>query len=209
MTTAVAADKGRCAPHRHDRRCVRERVALSPDGRAYATVTSAGALLRIHPASPTPEVFLPPGSLPDPNGIAVTSDGRYALVAGWHGIIRVDLETRETMRLRQPSNVASGCTDGLYLSAPNEVVGVQNCVHDTGRILRFRMTPQLDSIVSAEVLESYNPLFEGITTAAIAGDSLYFVANTQLRKHALGGSPAPVFNPLRVLRVSLSSRRGP
>ena len=88
----------------------------------------------------------------DPNGIAVTSDGRYALVAGWHGIIRVDLETRETMRLRQPASIASGCIDGLYRSAPNEVIGVQNCVHDTGRVLRFRLTRELDAIVSAEVL---------------------------------------------------------
>jgi sugar lactone lactonase YvrE len=90
-------------------------IALAPDGTGYATVTSTGALLRVRADVPAPEVFLPPGSLPDPNGIAVTPDGRYALVAGWHGIVRVDLATRQVMRLRQPSNVASGCIDGLYL----------------------------------------------------------------------------------------------
>jgi hypothetical protein len=55
-------------------------------------------------------------------------------------------------------------------------------------------------IAKATVLESYNPMFEGITTAAIAGDQLYFMANTQFRKL---GQPDAQFNELKILRISL------
>jgi hypothetical protein len=54
--------------------------------------------------------------------------------------------------------------------------------------------------MSAEVLESYNPLFDGITTAAPAGRELMFVANVQFWKLRPGGPP---FLPLKVLRLPL------
>jgi hypothetical protein len=49
------------------------------------------------------------------------------------------------------------------------------------------------------VLESYNPLFDGVTTAAVAGDRLFFVANVQFRK--VGKSER--FDPLHVLALPL------
>jgi sugar lactone lactonase YvrE len=178
-------------------------IALAPDGSAYATATVTGALLRVDPSRGTVETFLPAGTLPDPNGIAATDDGRYLFVAGWYGIVRIDLATRDTLVLRQASNVASGCLDGLYLTTPRDLVGVQNCVHATGRILRFRLSETRDSIVSVEVLESYNPLFDGVTTAAVADSLLYFIANTQLRKLGRDGRLTAPLDSLQVLRLRM------
>ena len=110
--------------------------------------------------------------------------------------------------MRKPANVASGCLDGLYLAGDREIIGVQNCVHATGRILRFRLSASRDAIESAEVLESYNPLFDGITTAAIAGPSLCFVANTQFRKMGPDGKPTAPLDPLHVLCLPLSGEPG-
>ena len=180
-------------------------IAIAPDGSAYATATNTGALFRVDPAGNS-ETFLPRGTLPDPNGIAASEDGQYLFVAGWYGIVRVDLKTRDTLMLRQASNVASGCLDGLYLTAPRELVGVQNCVHATGRILRFGLSAARDSIENVEVLESYNPLFDGITTAAVAGPVLYFVANTQLRKLGRDGTTTEPLDPLQVLKLPLLDR---
>jgi sugar lactone lactonase YvrE len=180
-------------------------IAIASDGSAYATATNTGALFRVDSAGNS-ETFLPRGTLPDPNGIAASEDGQYLFVAGWYGIVRVDLKTRDTLMLRQASNVASGCLDGLYLTAPRELVGVQNCVHATGRILRFGLSATRDSIEHVEVLESYNPLFDGITTAAVAGPVLYFVANTQLRKIGRDGQVTDPLDPLHVLRLPLLDR---
>jgi sugar lactone lactonase YvrE len=182
-------------------------LVVAPDGTVFATASDSGSLLRIRPDSDKMEIFLPPHTLPDPNGITLSKDGRFLFVAGWYGITRVDPQSKETLLLKSRPEIAAGCIDGLY-EYQGDLVGIQNCVHDTGRVLRIRLNAQRDTIVSAQVLESYNPLFEGITTGAVVGDRFYFVANTQLHKMAADGSiPVGVhFNPLQVLELSLATR---
>ena len=121
-------------------------------------------------------------------------------VAGWYTIARVDVKTRAVHLLRKEPWMAVGCIDGLYLTGPRELTGIQNCVHDSGRVLRIRLDRDLERIHAVDVLESYNPLFEGITTAAPAGRDLHFVANTQMRR------AGPPFDPIRVLRLALDAR---
>ncbi|HZE28202.1 MAG TPA: hypothetical protein VE083_12470 [Terriglobales bacterium] len=181
-------------------------LVVAPDGSVYATASKAGSLLRIQPAGRAIEVFLPSHSLPDPNGITVSPDGRFLFVAGWYGLSRVDLKSKAIVPLKSSPEIAAGCIDGLY-QYRRDLVGIQNCVHDTGRVLRLRLNERRDTIVSAQVLESYNGSFEGITTGAIRGNQLYFVANTQFRKMGADGSiPRGVwFNPLHLLQLRLHS----
>ena len=191
-------------PAPRDRADLVNDLVIAPDGTVYATASDSGSLLRVRPGGDTLEVFLPPHALPDPNGITMSKDGRYLFVAGWYGITRVDLLSKETVLLKSPPEIAAGCIDGLY-EYEGDLVGIQNCVHDTGRVLRFRLNAQRDAIVSCKVLESYSPWFEGITTGAIVGDRFYFVANTQLHKISPDGSipPGVRFDPLHVLRLGL------
>jgi sugar lactone lactonase YvrE len=183
-------------------------LAIAPDGTLYASATNSGSLLRIRPGNSVTEIFLPPHSLPDPNGITTSPDGRFLFVAGWYGITRVDLKTKERLLLKSSTQIAAGCFDGLY-EYKGDLVGIQNCVHDTGRVLRLHLNSGRDTILSAKVLESYNPLFEGITTGAIAGNHFYFMANTQFHKMGPGDSipPGEKFNPIRVLRLDLDHAR--
>jgi hypothetical protein len=84
--------------------------------------------------------------------------------------------------LTKPRNVADGCFDGLYFK-DRSLIGVQNCIHDPGRILQLRLNESLDSIQDAIVLASDDPAFDGITTAAVTDkNEIYFVANSQFRK---------------------------
>lgn len=71
--------------------------------------------------------------------------------------------------------------------------------------MRLRLNPQRDTIVSAQVLESYDPLFELPTTGAIVGNRFYFMANTQIHNIAPDGSirAGMHFNPIHVLRLNL------
>jgi len=179
-------------------------LIVAPDGALYATASNSGSLVRIRPNDSAAEIYLPPHSLPDPNGITVSPDGRFLFVAGWYGITRVDLQSKATLLLKSSPQIAAGCFDGLY-EYQGDLVGLQNCVHDTGRILRLHLNPTRDTILSGRVLESYNPQFDGITTGAVVGHRFYFMANTQLRKMGPGGTiPADAkFDPIRVLRLDL------
>ena len=175
-------------------------VAVTKDGTAFATASDSGALYRVDPKTERAEKFLTDGALPDPNGIVATEDGKSLYVAGWYSISKVEIGKKRVTALDKPKNVADGCLDGLYLYRESDLIGVQNCAHETGRVMRYKLDPTRTRILSAQVLESYNPMFDLITTAAIAGDDLYFVANTQLRK---AGKPDAQFDPLKILRLSL------
>jgi hypothetical protein len=74
----------------------------------------------------------------------------------------------------------------------------------TPRVVRYRLTPDAQSIGKSEVLERRNPLFDGITTGTVADGAFYFMANTQLDK-VQGGriKPGAQFNPLKILRIDL------
>jgi sugar lactone lactonase YvrE len=168
-------------------------VAVAPDGTAYATASNSGAVWAVPPGAGAAKKFV--DGLPDPNGIAATPDGRFLLVAGWHGIVRVEIATGAVRVLEQPANVASGCNDGLYLYQ-SDLIGVQNCVHDPGRVMRYRTADDWSRIVSAEVLASYDPHFDGVATGAVDGDSLLLHANMRGRKRT-----PPV--PMTVLRIPL------
>jgi sugar lactone lactonase YvrE len=171
---------------------------------AACTQLPPTVVLCVLPGGTKLEIFLPPQSLPDPNGITVSQDGRFLFVAGWYGITRVDLKSKATLLLKSDPQISVGCIDGLYEYA-GDLVGIQNCVHDTGRVLRLHLNPQRDTIVSARVLESYSPLFETITTGAISRNEVYFAANTQIHKMAPDGSipPGAGFNPIQGLRLHL------
>jgi len=168
-------------------------LVVAKDGSLYVTATNSGSLYRIDGAT---------GALPDPNGITITADDKYLYVAGWYGISRVTLKNKKVELLDKPANVADGCIDGLYLYGKFDLVGIQNCNDDPGRVLDFHLIAGL-RIDKATVLESYNPMFESITTAAIAGDQLYFMANTQFRKLGKDGKPIGQFDPLKILRLDL------
>ena len=183
-------------------------LVVAPDGTVYATASDSGSLIYVEPGQAEAKLFLPPHSLPDPNGITISPDGRYLFVAGWYGVTRVDLRTRQTVLLKSSAQIAAGCLDGLY-EYRGDLIGIQNCVHDTGRVLRLHLNEERDTIVSLQVLESYNPLFDGVTTGAIVGNHLYLMANTQLHKMKADGSvpPGTKFDPIQVLALDLDNRR--
>lgn len=181
-------------------------AAVAPDGSIYVTSSNEGALYRIAPGGQTLDVFLPKKSLPDPNGISVTPDGKYLFIAGWYGIARVELATKEVKMLRKSYRVSEACIDGLYLRGSRELIGIQNCAHESGRVVRMTLDPSLERVESFSVLSSYEPSFAGVTTGAIADDGFYFMANTQLRK--IGPDFRPLssvrFDPIKILKVNLS-----
>ncbi len=130
------------------------------------------------------ELFLAPDTVPGANGIAVSDDEKTLFVAGDFGIYRVDLGTKSVTELQKTSDVIDASIDGLYFYK-RSLVGIQNGIHP-GRVVRFYLDPTLTRITRSEILETYNPAFENPTTGSLDGDSLLFMANTQLHKWSPG-----------------------
>ncbi len=180
-------------------------VAVVPStGKAYVTNTLEGSVYCTTAGSHELELFLAPGTVAGANGIAISDDERISFVAGDFDIYRADLGTKTAVPLQKTSDVIDASIDGMYFYRQS-LVGIQNAIHP-GRVVRFYLDPSLSKITRSEILETYNPAFENPTTGSLDGDSLLFMANTQLHKWR-AGQPSPPPNELhdiQILRISLA-----
>jgi len=179
-------------------------VALSSTGEAFATNTGTGEVFSASPDHDGLAPFLPPNSVVQANGIAVSPDDKLLFVAGWIGVARVEIATRQVQLLAKPRNIADANIDGLYFHN-GALVGIQNPDVHPGRVMRYYLNPARNTIERAEVLEAYNPIFDGPTTGTLVGDFLYFVANPQIEKQREDGSvpPPSKFQDIYIVRLKL------
>jgi sugar lactone lactonase YvrE len=149
-------------------------------------------------------MFLPAGTVSFANGITVSDDEKVLFVAGDFGIYRADLKTNAVAELQKPADVIDASIDGLYFYKQS-LVGIQNAIHP-GRVVRFYLDPTMTRITHSEILETYNPAFENPTTGSLDGDSLLFMANTQLHKWAPGKPmlPSSELHNIQILRIALT-----
>jgi hypothetical protein len=179
-------------------------VALTVAGEAYATNTTTGEVFRASPDRDGLEPFLPRDAVGQANGIALSVNEKILFVAGWIGVARVDIATKQFKLLSKPLNISDAGLDGLYYFK-GSLVGIQNPDLHPSRVVRYVLNPEMDGITSAEVLETYSPLLDLPTTGTIVGDSLYFMGNTQLDSmKAHGEMPPPSeLSDIRILKLKL------
>jgi len=178
-------------------------VAVSPSGDVFTTNSSDGSLWWLRAGTAHLEALLPPGSIPEANGLTLDATGRVLFVAGWHDIHRIDLPSRTQRILQAPPGVVAGSLDGLY-AWRGSLIGIQNGVHP-GRVLRFHLDQQQRRILRSEVLEAYHPQADGMTTGALDGEGFVFLLNTQNRSFGPDGRPLPgkTLQAIQLVRLPL------
>jgi hypothetical protein len=172
-------------------------------GDVFVTDTRAGAIYRIARGADRMERFNPALRIPEANGIAISDDDRYLYVAGFgDGITVVDVKPGTFRAIAHPADLCLASIDGLYFYR-GSLIAIQNGVM-ANRVIRAYLTPALDAIAGFEILERRNPLFEGITTGAVADGAFYFMANTQIDKVGAGRIAGSArLEPVRILRIDL------
>jgi hypothetical protein len=180
-------------------------LALTPEGEVYLS-TGPDGVYRLDAASGRLGLFLPTPGL-SVNGIAASADGGSLYLAdGLRGIVAVDVASRALRPLATPPGTALGGIDGLYVHGTS-LVGVQNgLAAGPERVVQAFLEPAGDRIACVRVLERSHPDYDVPTTGVIAGDSLYYVAGSQLNRTDEAGRPLPIHD-LRestVLRLPLA-----
>jgi hypothetical protein len=179
-------------------------LVVSRRGDVFVTDTRAGAVYRIARGADRLEPLNPPLRIPAANGIAISGDDRYLYVAGFgDGITVVDLKSGVLRAIGRPEDLCLASIDGLCFYR-GSLIAIQNGLM-ANRVIRAYLTPDLDRIASFEILERRDPLFEGITTGAVADGAFYFMANTQIDKVGAGRIVGnSELKPIRVLKVDLT-----
>ena len=177
-------------------------LTVAPTGEVYVSDNATRAVYVVRPGADSLEVLVPPGVLANPQGPALSPDGRRLFVADYLlGIASVDLASRRVSWLPQPPDIATNGIDGLYV-AGQALIGVQNGTAPE-RIVRFPMDPTFTRIVGYEVLEQ-NPQLDEPTHGVVVGDLFYFIANSgddRARGDTVRDDPAA--RPPAVMRVRL------
>ena len=149
-----------------ERRSILNDIALLNDGTAFVTDTERNQLLRLAPNSDAFEVWAE--SFRGPNGIVASADEKTLYVADLFGITALDIATksRQLIDTNTPLNAIDGLTEhnGALLAIQNNL----------GRPRIVRIHPDEKRV---DVLEAKNSLLQVPSTAVIAGNELFFMAN--------------------------------
>ncbi len=153
-------------------------LTLGPDGDLWVADPWSGRLYVLKHGTDAFRVFLEPGALDSPQGMAFSPDGRWLFVADYgRGVVRVDPHDGSASLMDAPEDAAVTGVDGL-LWAGAGLVAIQNGIQPH-RVARMRLDRSLARITEVSVLERANPHFEEPTLGVMVGKDLYYVANSQ------------------------------
>ena len=173
-------------------------VAVAPDGTAYVTDSQRPVLYAVSPDYATDGVEPLPVFLDftgtalqytagfNVNGIAVTPDGRYLVLAKSNSgeLYRVDLQTEEVSKIDLGGAAVSG--DGLVLVG--QTLYAVERQGDIGYIVEVALSGDYSS--GTVVGRTTDGSFDDPTTAALVGDRL-LVVNSQFGERSAGERPGP------------------
>jgi len=174
-------------------------VALASNGDVFITDTDQGWLYRIGADADSLEVFLRPD--PDEwsgaNGITLTGDDRTLYIAFVEGIARMNLATRQLVRLGSPAGTSTAQLDGLYWDR-GALLGIQN-QRGLEQVVRYQLAADGRSIMSERVLERGDSLLRRPTTGALVGRQFYYIANSQFERLGYDNRLSPATDSTKVL----------
>ena len=165
-------------------------LVVAPDGDVYVThMFDAGQVWRLDARTRTFAPFYRgDAGFHNPNGIAITPDGKRLYVADDFGISAIDIAVRMRKPLAAPKGVKLGGVDGLYLYG-HSLVFIQP---DMKRVSRCQLDEAGLRATTCEVLEQGHPMFAHPTTGVIVDNALYYIANSQFDSVDADGNLPPL-----------------
>ncbi|HEU4698382.1 MAG TPA: hypothetical protein VFS40_04340 [Gemmatimonadales bacterium] len=153
-------------------------LALRADGVLFVTDTDGGGVWSLAPGDTALRLAVPAADgWREPNGIALGPDG-VLYVAYAEGIRAGVPESEPLAPLRGPATLELGGIDGLYRAADG-LVGIQR-VGDVDQVVHVRLARDQRTVSRVTVLERRHPAYTAPTTGLVTGDTLLYLANSQI-----------------------------
>jgi sugar lactone lactonase YvrE len=181
-------------------------LAVAGDGTVYVADPESGGVYVLRRGAAVLEVLVAPGAIGSAQGMAPSPDGRALYVADYvQGIVRVDTRSGAARLLDAPPRAALTGIDGLVLveGRPPSLVGIQNGIRPH-RVVHIALDAGGGRIRGVKTLERNHPQFDEPTLGTRAGDSVYYVANSQYERFRADGTvDAEGLRPPAILRLRL------
>jgi len=182
-------------------------LAVAADGSVFLTDSGAPVLWRLAPGGSALEVFVEHPEFLSLQGIALLGAGVAVLADHASGLLRVDLATRQVLRLEAPPDTTLIGLDGLCLTPDGTLLAVQNGLRPN-RVLAIELEGMASAVASVAVLESGHLAMAAPSLGCLATDGdFYFVGNAGwTRFENTEGQPTPP-RPVPVFRTELAKRK--
>ena len=181
-------------------------VALGPDGSVYVNDTAHPVLYVLKPGAAELETFLDNADLGQPQGFAVSDDGKTVYVSNYRRVMAIDAESRKVTAVETPADFPANGIDGLAYSR-GALYAVQNGI-EPHRVVKMTLSPDGSRITAGRVLEMNNPLFDEPTLGIVADGAFYYVADSQGGKFRKSPDKVPAADQREVvvLKVPLPGK---
>ncbi len=178
-------------------------LAVAPDGDVYVTHgQDAGQVWRLDAATGTFAPFYRgDAAFHDPDGIAITPDGKRLYVADGFDISAIDVAERVRRPVSAPQGMKLAGVGGLYLY-DHSLVLIQPALK---RVSRCTLDETGLAVTACRVLEQDYPLFDHPAAGVIVDNALYYIANSQSASVDAQGRLPPLeslYQPL-ILKLQL------
>ncbi len=163
-------------------------LVVASNGDVYATDSQDPVIWRVLKGSDQVQEFLRHPLFRSLQGPALQPSGRTLYVADYsHGVVAVDLNTREVRALATPPRTTALGIDGLVWY-DGGLIGVQNGA-SPARVVRLALDPGGRRITAIDPLDRH-PMATEPTIGTVWGKSFFYVANSQWGRHTMtrGGS---------------------
>ncbi len=111
-------------------------------------------------------------------GLAFTPNGKYLFISDYiKGIFRLELKNKTLTQVACDLPVSLKGIDGLLFN-DNSLIAIQNGTNPL-RVMRYRLNNTMDRVTGFDVIDRKHPAFNEPTIGTIAGNTLYYIANSQ------------------------------
>jgi len=154
-------------------------LAIDGAGNVYATDSLTPTIYRLPANGKEFEIYLNSPEFVSLQGLAFSDNFKTLFVADYSkGVFKIDITSKNVTLLTQSDTVALLGIDGLYFKN-GKLIAIQNGLRPN-RVISIEMDKAQTKALSTKTLEANHANFDEPTLGVIAGNDLYYVANSQL-----------------------------
>lgn len=179
-------------------------LVVAPNGDVYATDSQDPVIWRILKGSNEAQEFIRHGLFRSLQGPTLDPAGRTLYVADYsHGVLAIDLNTRQVRALAVPIGATALGIDGLAWH-DGALIGIQNGVAPA-RVIRLGLDAAGNRITDIQVLDRQPALATEPTIGTIWSGRFYYIANSQWEAYDDAGKlrPGVKLEPPRIVELRL------
>ena len=165
-------------------------LTIDSKGNIFVSDSKTNEIYKLSVMGKKLETFIPSGNFISLQGLDFNENDSLLFAADYsQGIFKIDMKNKSVTLLANHSTTTLLGTDGLYFYN-KKLIAIQNGINPQ-RIISIELDSSVSSVKDYKILESNNPLFDEPTLGVIAGNSFYYIGNSQWSRFNKDGTIFP------------------